>query len=230
MVFSYFLGCSSSIGLFKKSYILNGEIFLFMNKKTNSPVLFNSVEIYKTFFCNGVCLLNVDFPMNFIYYLDSIAADDDKIILINVNQENTLFNDGFTRNGTKQIFLDNLSHIYVQKYVKKDDNECIYDITDLEYLVDENCKYSNYLGDLIVQLESIDQISYEKIGEIIDIFLGVKLPRQRLYELFNKRINEYLSMNIAGLQEKIIKENIKFSGMFIMTKNFCGSSINHMSD
>ena len=196
-----------------------------MKQKTNSPVLFNSVEIYKTFFCNGVCLLNVDFPMDFIYYLDSIALDDDKIILINVNQENTLFDDGFTRNGTKQIFLDNLSHVYVQKYVKKDDDECIYDITDLEYLVDENCKYSNYLGDLIVQLESIDQISYEKISEILEIFLGVKIPRQRVYELFNKRIDEYLSMNITELQEKIAKENIEFSGIVHYDEEFLW--INH---
>ena len=154
--------------------------------------------------------------MDFIYYLDSITVDDDKIILINVNQENTLFDDGFTRNDTKQIFLDNLPHIYV----KKDDNKCIYDMTDQECLIDENCKYGNYLGDLIVQLESIDQISYEKIGEIIDIFLGVKLPKQRVWELFNKKINEYLSMNIMGLQEKIIKENIEFSGIVHYEEEF----------
>ena len=100
-----------------------------MKQKTNFPVLFNSVEIYKSFFYNSVCLINVDFPMDFIYYLDGILADDNKIILINVNQENNLFDDGFTRNGTKQIFLDNLSHIYVQKYVKKVDDKYISDIT-----------------------------------------------------------------------------------------------------
>ena len=155
--------------------------------------------------------------MDSIYYLDSIALDDDKIILINVNQENTLFDDGFTRNGTKKVFLDNLSHIYVQKYVKKVDGKCICDITNLKGLVDENCKYSNYLGDLIVQLESIDQISYEKIGEII---LGIKLPRQRVYELFNKRIDEYLSMNITELQEKIAEENIEFSGIVHYDEEF----------
>ena len=87
-------------------------------------------------------------------------------------------------------------------------------------MIDENCKYGNYLGDLIVQLESIDQISYEKIGEIIDIFLGVKLPKQRVWELFNKKINEYLSMNIMGLQEKIIKENIEFSGIVHYEEEF----------
>ena len=191
-----------------------------MKQKTNSPQLFNSEEIYKTFFCNGVCLIDIDSPMDFIYYLDNIALDNDKIILINANQENTLFDNGFTRNGTKKVFLDNLSHIYVQKYVKKVDGKCIYNITNLECLVDENCKYSNYLGDLIVQLESIDQISYEKIGEILEIFLGVKIPRQRVYELFDKRIDEYLSINITELQEKITGENIEFGGVVHYDEEF----------
>ena len=158
--------------------------------------------------------------MDFIYYLDNIALDDDKIILINVNQENTLFDNGFTRDGTKKVFLNNLSHIYVQKYVKKVDGKCIYDITNLKCLVDENCKYSNYLGDLIVQLENIDQISYEKIGEILEIFLGVKIPRQRVYELFDKRIDEYLSINITELQEKIAEENIEFGGVVHYDEEF----------
>ena len=197
-----------------------GDICLIMKTKTNSPVLFNSGEIYKTFFCNGVCLIDIDFPMNLIYYLDSIALDGDKIILINVNQENSLFDNGFTRNGTKKVCLDNLSHIYVQKYIKKVDGKYICDIINLEDLVDENCKYNNYLGDLIVQLESIDQISYEKISEILEIFLGVKIPRQRVHELFDKRIDEYLSMNITGLQEKIAEENIEFSGIVHYDEEF----------
>ncbi|OED01731.1 MULTISPECIES: hypothetical protein [Methanobrevibacter] len=58
-----------------------------MKQKTNSPVLFNAEEIYKTFFCNGRCLIDLDFPMTFLYFLNNIAQDDDKIILINVNQE-----------------------------------------------------------------------------------------------------------------------------------------------
>ena len=33
----------------------------------------------------------------------------------------------------------------------------------LDYVVDENCKYSNFLADFIVQIASIEQISYQKI-------------------------------------------------------------------
>ena len=62
-----------------------------MTPKTTSPVLFNTEEIYKIFFCDGECVVDLDFPMILLYFLDSIACDDDKIVLINVNQENDLF-------------------------------------------------------------------------------------------------------------------------------------------
>ena len=55
-----------------------------------------------------------------------------------MNQENSLFDDGFVCNGTKSIDLDNLSHIYVQKYIKEWDGHSICEITDLDFLVDEN--------------------------------------------------------------------------------------------
>ena len=63
-----FCGVFSSVKLFKKSYILSGEICLFMTAKTNSPVLFNSEKIYKTFFCDGVCVIDLDFPTNLLYF------------------------------------------------------------------------------------------------------------------------------------------------------------------
>ena len=41
-----------------------------------------------------------------------------------------LFDNAFTRNETKKVCLDNLSHIYVQKYIKKVDGKCICNITN----------------------------------------------------------------------------------------------------
>lgn len=191
-----------------------------MKQKTNSPVLFNTEEIYKIFFCDGVCLVDLDFPMILLYFLDSIARDGDKIILINSNQENSLFNDGFVCNGCKKICLDNLEHIYIQKYVKKADDSDVTATTDLDSFVDENCKYSNFLADLIIKLLSIEQISYEKLSEILEVFLGVKIPRQRIHDLFNKTIDGYLSMNIKEIQEMIVDGEIEFSGFVHYDEEF----------
>ena len=60
---------------------------------------------------------------------------------------------------------------------------------------------------------SIEQISYQKVSEIIELFLGVKIPKQRVYDLFNKAIDGYLSMSVQELQEKIIDGEIEFSGL-----------------
>ena len=191
-----------------------------MEQKTNSPVLFNTEEIYNIFFCDGKCVVNLDFPMILLYFLDSIAHDDDKIILINVNQENTLFDEEFVCNGTHSICLDNLNHVHVQKYVKEVDGYDVTATTNLDSFVDENCKYSNFLADLIVKLLSIEQISYQKVGEILELFLGVKISRQRVYDLFNKTIDGYLSMTIKELQEKIIEGEIEFSGLVHYDEEF----------
>ena len=191
-----------------------------MKPKTNSPVLFNTEEIFKTFFSTGECLIDIDFPMFLLYFLDSISCDDDKIILINNNQEKNLFDEGFVCNGTIKICLDNLKHVYVQKYVKKVDGHDITTTTNLNSFVDENCKFSNFLADLIVKLLSIEQISYQKVSEIIELFLGIKIPRQRIYDLFNKSIDGYLNMSIQEIQKKIIGGKIEFSGLVHYDEEF----------
>ena len=89
-----------------------------MEKINNSQLLYNTSNVYKTFFHDGNCYVLTTEDMQEIYKLDNMAREDDKIILINVNQENSLYDAGFVRNGASKIHLDNLKHIHVQKYVK----------------------------------------------------------------------------------------------------------------
>ena len=73
---------------------------------------------------------------------------------------------------------------------------------------------------MIVKLLSIEQISHQKISEILELFLDVKIPRQRVYDLFNKTIDGYLSMSIRELQEKIVDGEIEFSGLVHYDEEF----------
>ena len=116
--------------------------------------------------------------------------------------------------------MDNLNHVHVQKYIKEVDDFDITATTNLDSFVDENCKFSNFLADLIVKLLSIEQISHQKISEILELFLDVKIPRQRVYDLFNKSIDGYLSMSIRELQKKIIGGEIEFSGLVHYDEEF----------
>lgn len=61
-----------------------------------------------------------------------------------------MFDEGFVYNWTLSICLDNLNHIHVQKYIKEVDGAIITAITNLDSIVDENCKFSN-LADIIVK-------------------------------------------------------------------------------
>ena len=67
---------------------------------------------------------------------------------------------------------------------------------------------------------SIEQISYEKISEIIEVFLNVKIDIKRIYDLFNRKIDEYIHMNIEELQEEILNGNIEFSGVIHYDEEF----------
>ena len=71
--------------------------------------------------------------------------------------KNKLFEDRFKYNGTVELCIDNLKHIHGQKYIKKVDDYYITETTNLDSFINENCKYSNFLADLIVKIMSIEQ-------------------------------------------------------------------------
>ena len=79
---------------------------------------------------------------------------------------------------------------------------------------------------MIVQIGSIEQISNQKISEILNLLFGINIPRQRVHDLFNKKIDKYTSMSIQELQEEILNLVV----LYIMMKSICGSNTNHMSD
>ena len=103
-------------------------------------------------------------------------------------KKNGLFDEGFVCNGTNGICLDNLNHIYVQKYVKEVEGYDVTATTNLDSFVDENYKFSNFLADLIVKLLSIYQISYQKVCEILELFLGIKIPNNEFMTYLIKQL------------------------------------------
>lgn len=72
-----FMRSFSSVKLFKKSYILIEEICLFITPKQLSR-LFNTEEIYKIFFYGGEGIVDFNFPIILLHFLDSIVRDEIK--------------------------------------------------------------------------------------------------------------------------------------------------------
>ena len=122
-----------------------------MNKINNSQLIYSSSKAYNTFFRDGKCYVLTTEEMPEIYKLDAMACKDDKIIIINDIQEIELIEKEFSHNCLQKIELDNLNHIYVQKYILKSPNGNITKTTELIEIRDENSKYSHFLCNLILK-------------------------------------------------------------------------------
>ena len=84
-------------------------------KTNNSPIIYCTHNVYNTFFSNRKCFFSTMSDMVDLYRLDSIAEENDKIILINEIQESELFEKGYVYDGYVKCNIDNLKHVYVRK-------------------------------------------------------------------------------------------------------------------
>ena len=90
-----------------------------MKTRNSSHKLYCEQEVYNTFFSKNKCYVSTNTPMNQIYFLNSIAHKNDKIILIDEIQESDLENKGDVHDGFKKSKLNNLKYVYMQKYKLK---------------------------------------------------------------------------------------------------------------
>lgn len=82
--------------------------------------------------------------------------------------------------------MDNLDGVYVQ-YVDKSDNS-ITSTTDISNYVAPNEKYSFYIKDLIINIKSIVEISFEKASEIIKLTKGIDISPERICEIYHDHV------------------------------------------
>ena len=96
------------------------------------------------------------------------------------------------KNGFIQERIDNLCNVYRYKYkVKTSENEYSYFTTSMSSYRGENEKYSYFLRNLMMNLASIEYISYEKMSEIIELFTGIKVKRQRIFDILENNFDWY---------------------------------------
>ena len=120
-------------------------------KSNNSPLIYSTGNIYKTFFTDEKCFFSTTTDMTELYKLDIIANEEDKIILINEIQEAELSEKGYVHDGYQKCPMDNLKHVFVRKYKLQTENGKKTTTTDLIDMRDENCKYSRFISDLIME-------------------------------------------------------------------------------
>ena len=197
----------------------------------NSPIIFSTYVAYNTFFSDGKCFFDTTYDMIDLYRLDSIADENDRIILINKIQENELHEKGYVHDGYKKCDIDNLKHVYVRKYKLKTDNGKKTQTTDLSDMRDENCKYSRFLCDLILEYYYIQHLSFEKVSELLKLNYGLDIDYRRVCDLYNRTIDNFIFKKYEEVADDIRNGKIKLGQCWkLCMKNFSILSINHMLD
>lgn len=184
------------------------DIYL-MKQTNNSHIIFSKLQLYKTFFQDNKCYVSTTTDMPDIYYLDSIAEENDKIILINEIQDNELYDKSYNCNGLFKIELDNLEHVYVQKYIFKSPEGNSTKSTDLLEIRDENCKYSHFLANLIVEHYYINHMSFEDISHLLKLNYNLNIDPRRVCDLYYKTVDSFIIKKIEDVKEDIRNGNIK---------------------
>ena len=177
--------------------------------KNNSPLIYCTSNLYKTFFSDGKCFFSTTTDMTELYKLDINANEEDRIILINEIQEAELSEKGYVHDGYQKCSIDNLNHVFVRKYKSHTENGRKTETTDLIDMRDENCKYSRFLCDLIMEHYYIQHFSFNKISELLQLNYGLKIDYRRVCDIYNKAIESYKIKKYEEVESEIRNGKIK---------------------
>ena len=191
-----------------------------MTTINNSQTIYCKQQLYKTFFFKNTCYVTTETPMEDIYHLDSIAEEDDKIVIINLNQDFKLEYEGYIRNGILKCKLDNLKHIYMQKYRLKLPNGSKTTTTDMFEIRDENCTYSR-LGQVILEYYYICQLYFKTISELLKVNYGLDIDYRRVHDIYYKYIDDFKLMKFEDVKQDIINKKIKLGCVANYDEEFC---------
>lgn len=140
-----------------------------LKEKNISPSIISVDKLFKHFNKNGKVYYDINSSYEFFLELSKYCPDDIKILLIDPKQLKILTEDDYNRNGTDPLEIDGLTNVRTQKYIKKLDKGSTTEVTWLDNIIEPKNKYSKYIEDLVVDILSIQEMSYEKVSEIIKL-------------------------------------------------------------
>ena len=103
--------------------------------------------------------------------------------------------------------------VRTQKYIKKFSNYSTTEVTWLDKNVEPKCKYSKYIEDLVIAILSIEEMSYEKVSEIIKLTTSVDISSERVCEIFLEKKLDGKSMKTLKKSKRILEQIIQLSGV-----------------
>ena len=183
-----------------------------MKTKENSTCIYNVDQLLKLFLDkNGHILVDENCPPKLIEYFHKNKTINNMFKLVKSDRTCPHCGSKLHIHSTVEFELDN--SILILKTVYKCSNEkCNCTVRPKwENDIDPNCNYSNDLLNKSLQLGLICNVSFEKQSEIIELFTGVHIPRNKLFEHAKKNHEEFVAKENEIVENAIKKQKIKFS-------------------
>ena len=183
-----------------------------MKKKENSTCLISVDQLLKLFLDkNGHILVDENCDPNLIEYFDKNKTIPNMFKLVNSDKECPNCKSKLHVHDTVEFELDN-SILMLKTVYKCSDENCKCTIRPKwENHIECNSNYTNDLLDKSLQLGLICNVYYEKQSEIINLFTGVSIPRNKLYVHAKKNHAEFVEKENEIVDNAIKSQKIKFS-------------------
>ena len=183
-----------------------------MTTKANPTCIHNVDQVLKFFVSEkGFIPVSEECNPEFIQDLDKYKTIPNKFNLVIPDQIcphcgsklHIHYVDNFTLNKSVEMLktVYHCSNENCNKYVRP-----LWD----EY-IEPNSNYTDNILEKSLELGLICNDSFEKKGEIIELFTGVKIPRNTLYEYAKVNHDAFVEKHNKIIEEAIKKQKIKFS-------------------
>ena len=185
-----------------------------MKKKENSTYLFSVDQVLKLFLDkNGHILVDENCDPNLIEYFNKNKTIPNMFKLVKSDKSCPNCGSKLHVHDTVEFELD--KSILMLKTVYRCSNEkCNCTIrSKWENHMECNSNYTNDLLDKSLQLGLICNVSYEKQSEIIKLFTGVSIPRNKLYDHAKKNHAEFVEKENEIVDNAIKSQKIEFSNV-----------------
>ena len=197
-----------------------------MKTKENSTCLHSVDQVLKLFADkNGHILVDENCDPELIEYFNKHKTIPNMFKLVKSDRICPDCESKLHIHDTVEFELNN-SILMLKTVYKCSDKKCKCTIRPKwENHINSNCNYTNDLLDKSLQLGLICNVSYEKQSEIIKLFTGIHIPRNKLYNHAKNNNAEFIKKENKIIDNAIKEQKIKFSKVldydeqYVLTNN-----------
>ena len=185
-----------------------------MTNKTNPTVISGVEDLFKSF-CDekGDILIDEICHPDLVQDLNKYKTTQSKFKLVKSDLTCPFCGSKLYVHDVDEFMLNNSISMLKTVYKCSNDDCGCYVRPNWEEYISPNCNYTKSVMDIGLELSLIENISYQKQSEIIKLFTGIDITRNRLYEYTKNNFEDFVSKHNNIIEKAIKDQKIEFSNV-----------------